>query len=316
MIKSKRRNTLVSVAKETIDKQLQVDQSGLDQFSFPAKKYNNLKILIPLIEQYDKQGLTENWTFLKKTILAGLLDQARKLASKKNWSEQFWAARYYAMSPIASDNEQIIKLLASEIPLVQISAIRSLIKLATKEGVYAAVKRVAAERRLNQTIYLAPFEQANEKTMQYVAEYLLEDKELFSRAVCYKILLMATTTGKVIEVPDTDISGNNIELRIAAMKYLVRTDKARAAKILPLLLSDEKWEVRANAIILLGELDGKGNLEQFAKSLADPQWWVRVNAANTLKRLGETGLKILNAQDPTVDRFAYETAQHVLKSPH
>jgi HEAT repeat protein len=45
----------------------------------------------------------------------------------------------------------------------------------------------------------------------------------------------------------------------------------------------------------------------------DKAWWVRINSANALANFGDEGITALESISLEEDKFAYETAQTVLK---
>ncbi|QLH42384.1 MAG: HEAT repeat domain-containing protein [Coxiellaceae bacterium] len=78
------------------------------------------------------------------------------------------------------------------------------------------------------------------------------------------------------------------------------------------MISDNLWQVRAIAVTQLGKIGSAAVVKYLAESLHDKSWWVRINAANALKDIGEVGINVLQNVDPEIDRYAYEVSQHVL----
>ncbi|QLH42383.1 MAG: hypothetical protein HWD59_06470 [Coxiellaceae bacterium] len=92
------------------------------------------------------------------------------------------------------------------------------VSLATREIVIKLIMKMAAERRLAQTIYLQSFAHAADKVFEIVVDYLSEVKDGYVRAACYRALMFSK---KDYYFPqEEDLYSANIELRISATKYL------------------------------------------------------------------------------------------------
>ena len=75
---------------------------------------------------------------------------------------------------------------------------------------------------------------------------------------------------------------------------------------------DSDWEVRAEAIKGLQQLYAIQTIPKLAFLLNDPVWWVRLQAALTLKSFGNEGISILTTQDKEREPLAYEISQYTL----
>jgi serine/threonine-protein kinase len=63
----------------------------------------------------------------------------------------------------------------------------------------------------------------------------------------------------------------------------------------------------------LGRLRFQGAIPALALSVRDPEWWVRANAAEALRRMGEPGLMALEALLDDADNFARHQAVLMLQ---
>ena len=109
-----------------------------------------------------------------------------------------------------------------------------------------------------------------------------------------------------------DLEIDSIDLKISILNYLAHTvDETKNEKIY-FLASDSHWEVRAVAARALQNVAEEKSYFILKNMLSDLQWWVRVNAANSLLKKGEKGIEILKKQSRHTDKYAYETAQTIL----
>jgi HEAT repeat protein len=99
------------------------------------------------------------------------------------------------------------------------------------------------------------------------------------------------------------------ELRARAAKALGRLrDPSSVAPLLDSLLTDPSSFVRTAVARALGSLPARETVEFLARSLSDPEWWVRLRAVESLANLGSPArdalLGALHDRDPHVAREA------------
>lgn len=278
---------------------------------FP-KEWRRLDILLQLLFKLDLTIKSPSWTGIKQNIAdVILLPIARKKYKSHFWMNRLLSIQCFELWMEMQDEDIVCKLLEDKIPLVHLHATIAAIKFSTIKLVNLVINIMSKRRRLGQAVYLKVFEIATPETKEYVEERLKTEKDFFVRATCYKILMTFKEYNTAIDT-STDVHSSNMELRLAAMRFTSLAQKSESIPLMISLLSDPQWEVRAASNRILGELHASEAIPEISNGLRDKNWWVRVNAANTLKGFGEAGLQILNAQDPVKDRYAYETAMHVL----
>jgi HEAT repeat protein len=76
-------------------------------------------------------------------------------------------------------------------------------------------------------------------------------------------------------------------------------------------LSDESWEVRAQAAVAIGRIGVPEALPILERLLDDGEWWVRFRSAAALAKLGESGLLVLRQAAATTS-FSGRAAQMIL----
>jgi hypothetical protein len=103
------------------------------------------------------------------------------------------------------------------------------------------------------------------------------------------------------------------EIRIRTARALGRLLVPGSAKVLSALAADEAWEVQAQAVRSLGNLQDWKTLPILVKALFSPHWHVRYNAGYGLAAFGLVGvLQLQEVSGQQEDRFAADMAAMVL----
>jgi len=105
----------------------------------------------------------------------------------------------------------------------------------------------------------------------------------------------------------------NIDVRIAALSALGKINDLTSVKLIFEALHNERWEIRAIACNLIGEMGLKGASYRLLPLLQDKNWWVRRNAAYALVNLGKIGIHTLLNFLETNDRYARDIIAHTLE---
>ena len=254
---------------------------------------------------------SQYWPEMKKDSQCCTITIARNKYQSRIWMNRLLSTQCFELWMRNQDEEIICKLLEDNIPLIQLHATIAALKFSTIKLINLVINIMSKRGRLGQAVYLKVFDIATPQTREFVGDRLKTEKDYFVRATCYKILMTFKEYNASIDT-SADIHSNNMELRLASMRFTSLAQKSDAIPLMISLLSDPQWEIRAASNRILGDLHASQAIPEITNGLRDKNWWVRVNAANTLKGFGKAGLQILNAQDPVKDIYAYETAMHVL----
>lgn len=106
----------------------------------------------------------------------------------------------------------------------------------------------------------------------------------------------------------------DLEIRIGACVVAGRLPLPECSDLLASLLQDPHWQVRARAARAAAGRQDDALVAPLRRGLRDPFFWVRQNAAASLRALGEEGFHALSAvarRDP--DRFAMDAARQELQ---
>jgi hypothetical protein len=102
------------------------------------------------------------------------------------------------------------------------------------------------------------------------------------------------------------------EMRITCIRSLGRLGGDDVCKIIDRCLSDGDWRVRAVSA-KNAHLCSEDIIEKLRESLRDENYYVRINSAITLSKLGEKGLSALGEEVDSNDRFTRDVSRYILK---
>jgi HEAT repeat protein len=165
---------------------------------------------------------------------------------------------------------------------------------------------------LQQSLYAEIIVKKTEGIVPIICDRIAIEKNDYVKAFCYRLLLNLDAVTKISEQAKRDVNSDCLELKLAVLRYIGSIDDHAKVAIIYGLVNDSHWQVRALVAKLLAEIKNEKSIEFLSAMLRDSQWWVRVNAANALLKHGTEGIAVLKSQNPSIDRFAYETAQEVL----
>lgn len=276
------------------------------------KAWYKIELIIPVLEKLSKEHSHTIWrNILQDFCNKTLLPLARKNIKSRNWALRYYVAQSFSLCYEKADESNIVNLLNDTVPLVFYAALRPALLSRSENCINAIITRLSGENWITKSLFLQVFETAPTTTRFIVERYLMRAVEPHIRATCYNILL-EFPNGKLRWDMSKDLHSNFMNLKLAAIKYVAHVKKKKSIPILIDLLSDTQWEVRTVATRLLGELNAIQASTALAKCLRDPDWWVRLAAAQSLHSLGKQGDAILNSQDRTLYPDAYRVANHVL----
>lgn len=294
-------------------------EDGKHVSKFNLKKFAFSNVLLLEMEAFEYRLQEIEWEKLKEEISAEfLLPRARNWTKSRFWTRRNYAARCFALSPQFIDEKMIISLIEDPVFLVRSIAAVAATKLESKEGIYKIVQQMSIEKGYAHYYYRDVLLQGSQKVFAWIEEIaeLAKNSQIHLAAL---EVLSGKTFMKQLSFLKRDLESNDAAIRLAAIKLFVRNPQKNCAEVMFNNIDDPKEEIRSEAILGMEYLVGMGFLSaekgfnKLKKSLTDESWMVRMKAATTLKKMGETGLEILNQQDKKVNTEAFEAAQYALE---
>jgi len=280
----------------------------------------NMVIVLMIVMQWSRQSPAARWLSLREQFIGVvMLPTARTYAKSRNWERRYQACKLFNVPLVqhmqlpSADEPIIASLMADPVPIIAIHAALIAVQHTSEALINQVITIFASGRHVQQALCMALVSntQLNPQLLPYVRQRLIEERDPYIRAFCYKMLQAMPQEQSPLPASFSDINAANLELRIAAMDYLSRPNFA-AAPVLLACLQDPHWQIRARAAKLLAKTADLAFVAPLSARLHDTAWWVRMNAAQALIALGEPGIAMLQQQIAADDAFAYDIAQYNL----
>ncbi len=304
--KARTRGALKSTLLQMIDEKKHFTLS-----KFPSRLLDLSAMLAAIIE-IDDQSPPPHWEVIKKEIQEQyLLPQARQYAKSPRWTQKLNAARCFALSPKAEDEQTIVHLLQHKVPIIKSVSSHAAVTIGSETSLDAILSTMNKSTHYLRHPFHDALSKGGDKIFTYLEKRLESETNPYTRVSCIEVL-MNQMNDHILSLIEKDLHAEHKNLKIAAIRALGHFKSERSIQLLLPLLNDLEWEVRATAARSLGYLEAKQALQPLSDLCRDTTWWVRMNSALALKRLGKEGEQLLREQKPEVDRYAYEIAQYAL----
>jgi hypothetical protein len=309
----------VNREKRTIDRALLNDilvehiqeDKELDVSEIP-RKLTRVNILVPVVENMDAIMSGDDWCLMKKNLVKKfVLADARKNAKRGAWMLKSWSIRVMSIYHELEDEKLILDLVADKSPLVSFNAAVAAVSLSTKDSVDTVIDIASSKSRFSRYAYRDALIGGDVHVWEWVSERLKNSNDPSIRLVCLEVLSVRQHND-LYDIVLQDLDSESLELRLASVRLLsnsTRTD------VLLSLVDDEDWRVRCVLASALGSHLSEEVYSVLSTLLKDKSWWVRLNSAMSLVKMGDKGNHILKAQDPDIDIYAYNMARYVLELP-
>ena len=279
---------------------------------------HNLNLLVQCMDELEKNmGSHSTWLALKQQLSNQVLKPgARRLSSSRSWLKKYLAVLCYNEGIDNEDNIILSKLIQNDTLLLSLNTAKVIFKYPSIETIHALVDALSKGRHPQQALFAEVLKTDTPGTKNYIISAIIDklhiEQDPYAKAFCYQILTQLSATTDLLKTIQIDLNTHTLELRLAAMRYLPNIQNTECCNILYGLLNDKEPDVRAIAAKLLGNMHNEDSIAPLETKLRDPAWWVRINTANSLAKLGQKGILALERQSPMTDKFAYEIAQKVL----
>jgi HEAT repeat protein len=286
----------------------------IERYTLPEDLYS-FRDLIEVCETFDQRYRDPNWQKLKRVVFEKhLFEEAKESAYANYWFNRQLAGRAFLLNPKMAPVEALEHLLSDKRFLVRIAAAICITKTPYKGLFIKVVEAMANESSLSQFPYRDAIIDSDQEKFVWLVELLQTAKIAKITNVCIDLL----STRTIYELPDLVekyLTSPNKESRLLAIKALGSVPSEKSMQLLVKHLEDSDWEMRAESLIGLRKLHVQSAAREIEPLLGDPSWWVRQQAAMTLKSFGEEGQAILRSQSQEKKPLAYEISQYILALP-
>lgn len=287
------------------------------QSSFNLKKLKkHIALIIPIIKQIDESTSSEYWNMAREKIVDEiLLPHFIRYAKSTRWYRRYLACQMiqltltthqFQLSPYLRPLQNLIK---DEVLLVALHAVRIAMIANSQILMDTVIDHFAKNRRMQKTLFLQSIK-INAQNITTITHRLNHENDPYTKVLCYQMLCEQPAHTLPIQSLKNDLNDLNIDLQIAALNYHTLTQPNLS--LLKDKLSHSAWEVQVKTIQLIGKIQAISLAPALEPYLKNQHWWVRINAAEALLKLGDEGVFILKKQKLENDQFAYDAAEKTL----
>lgn len=253
-------------------------------------------------------------TILSEKILK---PAARELTYQKRWFKRYLAVLCYSYGVDEKDDSYLKRLIQDKTLLVNLNAGKVIFKYPTPGAVNSLIDSFSQERHLQESAFseILTLEQYDFKKIESLFEERIKNEpNNYIKAFCFRILSRMPLEEHINSLILDSCNTDNIELNIAILHYIIFPVEPKIMDVITKYTQDPHWEVRAIACKKLGQSKDLSYIPLLVNKLSDENWWVRIDAAESLAKFGEEGIRSLENITPDQNREAYDTAQVVLNS--
>lgn len=264
-------------------------------------------LLLSVMESYNHKLKGGEWEQLKREIGARyLLPLARKRVRSFSWKKRSFAARAFAMAPDLQDEPFILSLTDDPVFLVRSIASLAAISLDSKKGIDLTLQHMAKGEGYAQFFYRDILLQGSREVFAYLAEAALKSPDAATHISCLQVF-----AGKTVPFPlpflEKDLRSDQPQILLWALKALVRNPTKDAPVHFLQALNHANPQIREMGAFGLKHWIQPDTLKALEEALKDPVWEVKLQAAASLKEMGEEGMAILKKlSENEVVRYALD----------
>jgi HEAT repeat protein len=265
-----------------------------------------LEPLLPMTEAEAREALGVVWRAL------GFLDQDLAMSRSLFWNRRVRAMRRLCLMAGPSEAPALVAR-AQDRHLIRVMAAQTLVRVGTPEQLRDCISKVTLPSRLLEQPMVEALSAASPAQMEALLGLLASPADPSARRIVLTSAARTAPGACLQRIPEA-IRSPEKEVRIGACLAagMLGTPEL-VAPLLAALIEDPAFEVRAHAAKALGRLRAPEAMPLLCRAMQDRAFWVRQNAAASLREYGEEGRRKLEevaAQDK--DRFAADTARQEL----
>lgn len=306
----KRRKELKKILVQSIEKQQVLT---IEEIPSRLRHYEDL---LAIVETFDRYFLDAIWWETKKCIIEEFLaKKALSYIKSSNWQKRQLGLRCIALDPKRLiETKTVIFLLNDSKFIIRILAASVMIHAEQKDLLLAVLKRMIQEAPMARYAYRDLLINSGHTSFQWMEEIASDEKDPKIIAACLNALSTKIRRNllplaiKYIHYPD-------LSCRLASIEIFSKTPSEASQKYLTESLCDTNAKIRSQAAIGLGLLHALSSIPNLSLALQDPEWTVRMQAANALKLMGKEGREELYKQTPEQNAQAFEIAKYILSLP-
>lgn len=285
-----------------------------EKISIP-KKECQFRNLVEVLEKFDQRFNDDRWSEIKKAVVGKyLIPSTKSYANSFFWVKRQLAARAFLLCPEQALPQVLGQLLEDQRYLVRVAAAVCVTKRSDYEMFCRMIQIMSQENTLSQFPYRDALLNADQEKFKWIEALLAKEKNPAIAAI-YLDILSKRYSHNLFSLIRPFVNSNDRECRTLAIKALGGVPSQDSVDLLMTHLSDSDWQIRAESVLGLQKLYALKAIPELEMLLNDPVWWVRLQAALTLKEFGKEGVEALLSQDKEKAPKAYEISQYAMALP-
>lgn len=259
-----------------------------------ALSWKNQVLIV--LEQMSRRFQGEPWDALQRAVTDyALLPTARRWSHSCFWRRRHFAARAFALFPLAEDEAHLLHLMTDRHFLVRSRSALAAVRLGSEQGLQALLHEMKQAQGYLHYIYRDLLLQMPLPLFQ---KLLAHNPDPAMRPI-YLDLLSAKTWGVPIPSLQDDLHDPDPTLRQLALRVFTKNPFPHCGELFAAALHDPIPAIRVEATQGLINSPSRDHLSHLAAALHDEAWWVRVGAARALHRIHPEGEALLHQErDP------------------
>lgn len=243
----------------------------------------------------------------------GLLSRALRNLHSLDWTKRDVAAMHLGIYGLQGTVADLVSLLRDRRVEVRYTAARSLGSIGSPEAVQAVISLMDYPELLDTPRVLEIVHSMGAQASEPL-QRLLESNGHRPEVKLLAIDLIGDLReySMVSELHHT-LRSLNTEETLRAVRALGKFSAPQTTSDIIRLVGDRSWQVRAQAVKAIGQLQIDLAIPQLVEALRDPSYWVRYNSAIALVALGDNGIRALAGERWTRDKFARDVAQYQIE---
>ncbi len=262
-----------------------------------SKKKIHPHALLEVLEDLNSKLNAAHWDQLKEDLLKKyLLPKALRYVKNHNWCKRNFSVRCFSLLPNETEEDLYILLIQDSIPIIQISAAYCIVKISTPKSLHAFFEVISKTAERSHYAFLdIILRNGSTKTFDWIKEQLAT-KINNNKKYLFIDILKNKFDRAILPFIKQDLKSSNNEIRLKAIKILLTIPEAQMDKLILPFLKDNYFLIRAEIIKNLPTLLKENADIHLKKALNDPEYWVQLSAALTLKKMGDNGISYLSEQ--------------------
>lgn len=319
---------------QTMHKRSKTVSKAWEETLFAATAISNVSDLpsqlprLSLLEKKDMPHFLSNWNYLHESLAGeskiglNLLGKHLKIqeASLGLLKSPFVDKRLLAINTLGNlaDGKafpSIEDLIEDRDPVISSWAWRALFRVDADSTIERHLSKIATRRDWSPIFIAKVLKEVESDRLSLplcdlVARCFadgLEERQM-SRLISYLIFTHIFDHNKLVN--DILLKSDQKEVLIACLRLVSSDDDLTRIRE---LIEDERWEIRLQAVITLGRLGHKEDIDRLVTALDDLDWWVRYRAAGALFSMpGMTDRKITKLARTLPSQFSRDVLSQVI----